>query len=106
MKIIFRVKDLFGRKTILTLKQYLHIIRREEMKGQEGKIKQTLKDPDEIRRSVKDKNVLLFYKYFLNTPVSEKYLVVVVKVLNRKGSIITSYFSDRIKRGEIVWRKN
>ena len=106
MKIVFHAKDLFGRKIVLTLKQYLHIIRREEMKGQEEKIKQTLKDPDEIRRSVKDKNVLLFYKYFLNTPVSEKYLVVVVKVLNNRGNIITSYFSDRIKKGEIVWKGN
>jgi len=106
MKIVFCVRDLFERKVILSLKQYLHIIRREEMKGQEEKIKQTLKDPDEIRRSVKDENVLLFYKYFLNTPISEKYLVVVVKVLNKKGNIITSYFSDRIKKGEIVWKKN
>ena len=34
------------------------------------------------------------------TPVTEKYLCVVVKVF-----IITAYFTDKIKRGEILWKR-
>jgi len=84
--VLFRVNDKFGKTVSLTYKRFQHIMRRPEMQKQERKIKDTLKDPDEIRKSVKADDVFLYYKFFKNTPVSEKYLTVVVKVLNRTGS--------------------
>jgi len=39
------------------------------------------------------------------TPVTEKYLCVVVKILVSDLFIITAYFTDTIKRGKIVWEK-
>jgi hypothetical protein len=39
------------------------------------------------------------------TPVTEKYLCVVVKVLAGDLFIITAYFTDTIKKGIILWKK-
>ncbi len=71
------------------------------MYGQLKKIKETLLQPDIIVKSRTDSSVDLFYKYYDHTPVTEKYLCVVVKVLIGDIFIITSYFTDTVKRGEI-----
>ena len=39
------------------------------------------------------------------TPVTDKYLCVVVKVLTQDLFIITPYFTDTIKKGEVLWEK-
>ena len=39
------------------------------------------------------------------TPVIQKYLCVVVKVLFDDLFIITAYFTDTVKGGEILWEK-
>ncbi|MCD6403392.1 MAG: hypothetical protein J7K98_03620 [Candidatus Aenigmarchaeota archaeon] len=96
------VEDFVERSIILTANRLQHILKRPEMKGEISKIRKTLKAPDEVRKSVKYEKVLLFYKFFDKTSVSSKYLAVVVKILNNEGFIITSYFTDRIKKCEIV----
>lgn len=63
-----------------------------------------LLNPDVIIRSRTDPDVELFYKYYEVTPVDEKYLCIVVKVVH-EPFIITAYFTDTIKRGEILWEK-
>lgn len=45
------------------------------------------------------------YRHYEITPVTEKYLCVVVKVLTGSPFIITAYFTDTVKKGEIIWRK-
>ena len=97
-------RDVFGNEVVLTEERLRHILKRPEMKGQELRILETLESPVEVRRSIHDRNVWLFYRFFHRTPVGSKYLAVVVKVLSRRGFIITSYFTDRIKKGEIVWK--
>lgn len=82
VEVAFEVENFFGRKIGLSNERLTHILGRIEMRNQQEKIRETLSRPDEVRKSVRDKSVWLFYKYFVNTPVSEKYLVVVVKVLN------------------------
>lgn len=74
------------------------------MVGQGNKIKQVLLRSDTIIRSKTDPDVELFYKYYEVTPVTEKYLCIVVKAVN-EPFIITSYFTDTIKRGGILWEK-
>lgn len=32
-------------------------------------------------------------------------MLAVVKVLNNRGEVITAFFTDRKKKGEIVWKK-
>lgn len=47
----------------------------------------------------------LFYKLYEETPVTEKYLFVVIKTLNREGFIVTAFFTDRVKKGGVGWKK-
>ena len=75
------------------------------MFGQIEKIQDTLSNPDIIDRSRTDSDVELFYRHYDVTPVTEKYLYVVVKVLVGNLFIITAYFTDTIKRGEALWEK-
>ena len=57
-----------------------------------------------MRRSVYDPSVLIYYRYFKDV-LGGKYITVVVKVNNIEGFILTSYVTDRVKRGDEVWRK-
>ena len=75
------------------------------MFGQIDKIQGTLLNPDIIVRSRTDTEVELFYRLYDITPVTKKYLCVVVKVLVRDLFIITAYFTDTIKKGEMLWEK-
>lgn len=104
--IVFEVEGKFGRKIRLTKERQIHITFRIEMKGQESRIKQTLIEPDEVRESLKDKTVLLYYRLYKTTPVTQKYMLVAVKVLNKEGYIITAFYADRIKKGESIWKKD
>ncbi len=58
-----------------------------------------------ICKSRTDLEVELFYRHYDITPVTEKYLCTVVKVLVGDLFIITAYFTDTIKRGEMLWEK-
>ncbi|HEX67935.1 MAG TPA: hypothetical protein ENG13_02590 [bacterium] len=75
------------------------------MLGQIDKIKETLLNPDKVVRSKTDPEVELFYRYYQSTPVTKKYLCVVVKVSWEEAFIITAFFTDKIKRGEVLWEK-
>jgi len=90
----------------LDKKRRKHVLEHPEMKNQLNKIKETLEFPDEIRESLYIKSIWLFYKFYFNTPVSDKYMLVVTKILNKEGFIITAFFTDKIKKGEIIWKKD
>lgn len=105
MKTEFETTDLFGNKIILSKENYEHILLRPEMGGQEERIKETLKSPDVIKFSKYDKQKWLYYRFYDRTPVSKKYLLVIVKMLPKEKFIVTSFYTDKIKAGEIVWQK-
>lgn len=65
----------------------------------------TIRAPDRIVQSRTDETVELFYRSFETTPVTSKYLCVVVKAAVEDPFIITAYFTDSIKRGEVLWIK-
>lgn len=75
-------------------------IKHPTLKGREASVKETLEDPDKIRVSKKDKSVLLFYKKF-----HKRHLCAAVKTLKERGYIITAYWTDKIKEGELKWKK-
>lgn len=75
------------------------------MLGQIDKIRDTLSNPDIIIRSRTDSNIELFYRHYSRTPVNDKYLCIVVKVLINDIFVVTAYFTDTIKKGDILWRK-
>ena len=65
----------------------------------------TIRAPDRIARSRTDETVQLFYRSFETTPVTSKYLCAVVKAAGEDPFILTAYFTDSIKRGEVLWTK-
>lgn len=99
------LKDYLGRDIRLTDNRWEHIITRTEMVDQKEKIKETLLNPDKIKRSKHDSEVLLYYRLYEKTPVTKKYLMVAVKVENGVGFILTSFFTDKIKAGETEWKR-
>ena len=99
-------KDIQNRKIRLTIERQEHIeIDHPEMSGQIDKIQNTLMMPDMVVQSKTDSHVELFYRHYDTTPVTEKYLCVVVKILISDLFIITAYFTDTVKRGIILWEK-
>ena len=98
--------DLYNRGIRLTQKRKQHIFSdHPEMSGQIDKLRETLQYPEKIIRSKSNSSVQLFYKEYFKTPVTNKYLCLVVKVLKTEPFIITAYFTDSIKKGEILWTK-
>ncbi|MCD5417404.1 hypothetical protein LR021_03440 [Candidatus Bipolaricaulota bacterium] len=101
-----RFIDIHNRQIRLTDERQEHIeTDHPEMFGQVNKIQEVLSDPDIIVKSKTDPDVELFYRHYDITPVTEKYLCVVVKILVEDAFIITAYFADTIKRGEMVWER-
>jgi hypothetical protein len=103
-EVVFEVGSKFSKKIVLTKRAYGHISERHpEVSAVLKMIKQTLVDPQVIRKSTYDDNVWLFYRLFNKTPVGRKYLMVGVKLYNDHGTVITSYFTDKIKLGDQIW---
>ena len=103
MKAIY--KDHFGKSIHLTEERFAHINEREEMIGQEDKIEETLSLPGMVKISKYDPDVLLYYRYYESTPVTKKYLVVIVKTMEEEAFILSAFFTDKIKEGETRWEQ-
>lgn len=77
-----------------------YIAERLEMKNQLSKIEETLKDPEEVRKSDRDQAVHLYFRRYDESPVTEKFLLVVSKIETENPFIITSFFIDEIRAGK------
>ena len=77
------------------------IIKHPVLLGREYDVQQVLQDPDEIRRSVRNPIIFLFYR--IERP--GRWLCVVAKKLDEEGSIVTAYPTDAIKRGDRLWSR-
>jgi hypothetical protein len=64
-------------------------------------VQQALASPDEIRRSNRDYDVLLFYL----SRNESRWVVAVDRRLNGDDFLITAYQTDAIKEGEMLWHK-
>ena len=99
-------KDVFDRQIRLTYERHRHIESdHPEMCGQVNRMPETLAEPDSVVRSKTDPSIELFYKHYELTPVTEKYLCVIVKILDKELFIVTAYFTDKIKKGERLWER-
>ena len=100
--IAFEIKSKQG-FLIKTTRSYWNIIthvKHPSIEGKEKDVKETLASPEEIRVSKKDKEVYLFYKRYRN-----KFLCVVVRINKQKGFIVTAYYTEKVKEGELKWKK-
>ena len=99
-------KDVYNRDVRLSDERYEHLVSdHPEMEIQIDKVQETLLNPEKVVRSKTDTGVELFYQYYHSTPVTQKYLCIVVKALTDDAFIIKANFTDMIKKGEILWKK-
>lgn len=88
--------------TVRTSQEYWRlIIKHPDIEEFEELIQLALAAPDEVRRSSRDAEVLLFYRVHRE----ERWVVAVARRLNGDGFLITAYQTDAIKEGEKVWLK-
>src|SRR5688500_9133412 len=83
---------------VLVTKTYWELIisiKHPIMAGREEDVKDTLENPDEIRRSKSDENVYLFYK----SESQKRWICAVSKQTDDIGFLITTYPTDAIKEG-------
>jgi phage-Barnase-EndoU-ColicinE5/D-RelE like nuclease2 len=101
-----RFEDNLGRLIRLSDERLDHLeSQHPEMAGQLERIVNTLAEPDRIIQSRTDASVELFYKYYARTPVTMKFLRIVVKKSMDDNFIVTAYYTDSVKKGEPVWEK-
>lgn len=98
--------DFQGRKIRFTVERQQHIVQfHPEMADQLTKIPVVLQNPEKVIQSKLDDEVNLYYHFYQNTPVGEKYLCIVTKVFQNEAFIITAYFTDTIKKGKEIWSR-
>ena len=92
--------DRDGRKFVLFPGVWQHIIEgHPEIRGYQKEIADTLFNPRVINRSKKIENRHIYYRKLK----SKLFFAVVVDMA--KGIIKTSYITERIKEGEMVWQE-
>jgi len=75
-------------------------IKHPALKDRKEDVKTTLSEPNEIRRSMGDPEVLLFHRRDRS-----RWLCAVVKCGQEAGYLITAYPADKVTLGEPVWIK-
>ena len=100
-----RISDYLGNQIELTVERWHHIIAEHpELKKLRNRLSEILSDPDLVKRSRRDKDVLLYYRYYSDV-LGGKYLIVVI-TLKERPFLLTCYVTDKIKEGDIIWRRN
>ena len=90
----------------LSQKVLNHIVTRHpEVVRYIDKIVEAVQDPDIIFRGLRGE--LKALKFYADTPVGPKYLVVIYREQDGEKVIITAYFTSKVDRvkGEMIWRK-
>lgn len=105
MSTVFEVKAYDRRRIRFTQVQWLHtVFFHPEVEGEHRRIRKTLENPEIVVEGATN-DTKICYRLFKSTPVTSKYLAVVVRVLNQEGFIITAYFTERVRPGEVLWKK-
>jgi esterase/lipase len=99
-----KYQDHEKREIRLTDERLQHILEHAELVGQIERIAEVIASPELVVISAKDETVIVYHRLYEKTPVTRKYLHVVVKVLEEDAFILTAYFSNRKKKGIIKWQ--
>lgn len=87
---------------IKTTKEYWNYLvtkKHRVMNRKKDVVMETLRNPDEIRKSSIDENVFLYYKEL------DRLYYVVAKQIEKEGFLITAYPTDKVKEGKTIWKK-
>lgn len=93
MENVFEITDKNKKKVYLSKERWNHIRNKHSVEDYEI-IKEGLINPTDIVFFEED--IIIFYKHFKNRKEPSKFLKTIVKYLNGKGYIITSYFVRKI----------
>ena len=93
-----KITDIFGNELFLPDERIKHI-KEKHPEINLALIKASLSNPDYIVLSSIDKNIKIYHK-----KKGKYYIVVIVNI--DKRLIITSYTSDKLKKGNIEWIKS
>ena len=100
------IVEVRGRTIRLTEDRLSHIeTDHPEMTGQIDRVQETLAQPERIVLSKSDEKVELYYRLYAQTPVTTKFMCVVVKDSEDNGFVITAYYTNTEKKGTVVWQK-
>ena len=74
------------------------------MKDLINEINEVIKNPDFIKTSIYDKEVLLYHKFYDSIYKGNYAIVAIVKRLKEKF-VTTAYISEYEKQGKLIWKK-
>jgi len=91
-----------GFRVVCTAQDWGRIIEKKHppLLGRQREIVEALTQPDEIRRSQSDSAVMLFY-----LRSGRRWVSAVVRSGIPASRLITAYPTDKIKQGELLWRR-
>lgn len=90
----------------LTQERKQHIVARHPgtLPEYQDQLAETLETPDQVRRSSRSQDTLLFTKWFETLRLGRYLVVVVVQDDDAKRNwIVTAYTARRLSGGEVVW---
>jgi hypothetical protein len=95
-----------GRAIRLTDERWAHVLEQHgELQTQRDRIAETLADPDQVMATKADEKVHIYHRFYEQTPVTRKYLLVVVKILEGDAYVLTAHFRNQLRKGTIVWQR-
>ena len=99
------LRDSDGNLIVLTRERLSHITEHPEISLIEDPVATTVLSPDAVVRSRTDETISLLYKFYENLTIGDKYCCVVIKYAEQRNFIVTAYMTDRIKEGNVLWKK-
>jgi len=71
-----------------------------------GQLRQTLADPDQVRRSARLANARLFSRWFDNIRGGKHLVVVVLSEPSGRHWVVTAYLARKLAEGVAEWKRN
>jgi hypothetical protein len=97
-------QDYAGRQIRLTDERMEHIVTEHpEMVALLAIAEQTLAEPERVVTSLSGPDSILYYRSYTATVVGDKLACIVVKSIDHDPFILTAYFTDRVKKGDVIW---
>jgi hypothetical protein len=101
--VLFDVATPLGFRVRTTVRYWALIaeVKHPNMRDRLSAVQLALASPDEVRLSVNDDQVYVFYR----EDGEKRWVCSVARRLNGDGFLITAYRTSALKEGEVVWQK-
>lgn len=106
-EVLFIAETPLGFRVVVSRERWHLIVavKHPVMQGREDDVRAVLEEPDEVRQSRSDQDILLFYK--VKRP--KRWTCVVVRRgrghNEQDGFLITAYPTDAVKEGTTIWTR-